>query len=507
MMKKQMKSLRSDVATPVFTARLMMFVFALLAAIMMLLQSLPAQAKGAPDSFADLADKLLPAVVNVSTTQVIEGRKSMPDMPQFPPGSPFEDFFKDFFDQNQQGHNGQRPQKRKATSLGSGFIIDYLNNGDAYVVTNNHVVDGADEVSVILQDDTRMKAEIVGRDTKSDLAVLKVHTDRKLPSVRFGNSSASRVGDWVVAIGNPFGLGGTVTAGIISARGRDINAGPYDDFIQTDASINRGNSGGPMFNMDGDVIGINTAIYSPSGGSVGIGFSIPSNAAKVVIEQLIKHGEVKRGWLGVHIQVVTESIAETLGLKKAEGALVASVVEDGPAAKAGIKARDVILEFDGRNVTEMRKLPRIVAGTPVEKAVDVKVWRDGKIKHLSVMIGRLDDKEVVAAVDKKPQGKAAEHVLAEIGLSVAMPSADVLGRFDLPEGVEGLVITDVDAEGPAYGEGIRAGDLLTELNQAKITSVKDAQRLIKAAKADGKRSVLLLIEGQAGFRFVAVQLK
>jgi len=488
---------------PVGATRFLTFAFALLATALLLFQPISANAKGAPESFADLADKLLPAVVNVSTTQVVEGKSSMPDMPQFPPGSPFEDFFKDFFDKN----GGQHPQKRKATSLGSGFIIDYLKNGDAYVVTNNHVVDGADEVSVILQDDTRLKAEIVGRDAKSDLAVLKVHTDRKLPSVGFGNSSTSRVGDWVVAIGNPFGLGGTVTAGIISARGRDINAGPYDDFIQTDASINRGNSGGPMFNMKGEVIGINTAIFSPSGGSVGIGFAIPSNAAQVVIKQLIQHGQVSRGWLGVHIQVVTESIAETLGLKKAEGALVASVIEDGPAARAGIKPRDVILEFDGKHVNEMRKLPRIVAATPVEKAVSVKVWRDGKVKMLSVMIGRLDEKEVVASAGGKSGPKTAEHVLSELGLTVSLPTPEVLQRFDLAEGVDSLVITDVDADSAAYEEGIRAGDLLTEVNQKKVSSPKDAAELVKAAKKDGKRSVLLLIEGQAGFRFVAVKLR
>jgi len=486
--------------------RMMSLLIAVFAASVFLAQPAPAFAKAAPDSFADLADRLLPAVVNISTTQVIEGRSHAPDMPQFPPGSPFEDFFKDFFDQNQQ--NGQQPKKRKATSLGSGFIIDYRNNGDAFVVTNNHVVEGADEVSVILQDDTRLKAEIVGRDAKSDLAVLKVHTTRKLPSVGFGDSTASRVGDWVVAIGNPFGLGGTVTAGIISARGRDINAGPYDDFIQTDASINRGNSGGPMFNMNGEVIGINTAIFSPSGGSVGIGFAIPSNAAQVVINQLIKHGEVSRGWLGVHIQVVTESIAETLGLKKAEGALVASVIEDGPAAKAGIVPRDVILEFDGRAVTEMRKLPRIVASTPIEKAVKVKVWRDGKMKMLSVKIGRLDDDQLAsAAPTEKPKGKANEHKLAALGITVASATADVVQRFDLPEGVEGLVITDVDPEGPAFEEGIRAGDLVAEVSQEKVKTPKDADRLVKAAKKAGKRSVLLLIEGQSGFRFVAVQLR
>jgi len=498
-MKKQMMILSNTFVSPF--SRPAALVFVLFAVLVTPMHG--AFAKAAPESFADLADKLLPAVVNISTTQVIEGRRTPQEMPQFPPGSPFEDFFKDFFDQNQQG--GQ-PQKRNATSLGSGFIIDRRNNGDAFVVTNNHVVDGADEVSVILQDDTRLKAEVVGRDAKSDLAVLKVHTDLKLPSVPFGNSSASRVGDWVVAIGNPFGLGGTVTAGIISARGRDINAGPYDDFIQTDASINRGNSGGPMFNMAGEVIGINTAIFSPSGGSVGIGFAIPSNAAQVVIDQLIKYGEVTRGWLGVHIQVVTDSIAETLGLDKAEGALVASVIEGGPADKAGIKARDVILEFDGKHVVEMRKLPRIVASTAIEKAVKVKVWRDGKLKTLEVEIGRLEEADEVAAAPEGSVPKAAEFELSAIGLTVASPSDRVLERFDLSGDVEGLVVVDVEPNGPAFQEGIRPGDIITEVSQEKVKSPKDAQRLVEAAKKADKRSVLLLVEGQSGFRFVAVHL-
>ncbi len=481
---------------------------ALAALVLALAMVMPAQhawAKSAPESFADLADKLLPAVVNISTTQTTEGRSHRQEMPQFPPGSPFEDFFKDFFDQQ---NRGDQPQRRRTTSLGSGFVIDYRQNGDAYVVTNNHVVEEADEVSVILQDDTRLQAEIVGRDAKSDLAVLKVHTDRKLPSVRFGDSDASRVGDWVVAIGNPFGLGGTVTAGIISARGRDINAGPYDNFIQTDASINRGNSGGPMFNMDGEVIGVNTAIFSPSGGSVGIGFAIPSNAAQVVVDQLIKFGEVSRGWLGVHIQVVTDSIAETLGLDKAEGALVASVIEGGPADKAGIKARDVILEFDGTRVTEMRKLPRIVANTPVDRKVKVKVWRDGRTQTLNVTIAKLDDDVVASATPQsQDQGKAQERELTALGITVATPTPDVLERFDLPEKAEGLVITDVDPEGPAFEEGIRPGDMVAEISQDKVKTSEDAERLVKAAKKEGKRSVLLLIEGQSGFRFVAVKLR
>lgn len=472
----------------------------------------PVHAKAPPQSFADLAEELLPAVVNISTTQVIESRGGarQPNIPQFPPGSPFENFFKDFFDKNGQGGGkGTKSKKRKATSLGSGFIIDYRTNGDAYVVTNNHVIKDADEVFVLLHDDTRMKATIVGRDTKTDLAVLKVHTDRKLPSVSFGDSKKTRVGDWVLAIGNPFGLGGTVTAGIVSARGRDINAGPYDDFIQTDASINRGNSGGPMFNMDGEVVGINTAIFSPTGGSVGIGFSIPSSTAQPVVRQLIKNGQVQRGWLGVHIQVVTKAIAETLGLKNTEGALVASVISGGPADHSGILARDVILEFDGKRVTQMRKLPRIVAATEVGRTVKVKVWRDGSVATLRVTIEKLDD-EMPIVTSRNTQNKAPSNTpesLSDVGLAVAEITQSVRDRFDLPPSVEGIIVTDVDANGPAFDEGVRPGDVIAEISQEKVSTPSAARSVVKAAVKAGKRSVLLLIEGQSGFRFVAVRLK
>ena len=481
----------------------------LFAGLAFVIQGAPlAHAKAAPESFADLAGKLLPAVVNISTTQVIESRGGRPDMPQFPPGSPFEDFFKDFLDKNTP-KNGAKPKSRKATSLGSGFIIDYRKNGDAYVVTNNHVIKDADEVYVILHDDTRMKAEIVGHDPKTDLAVLKVHTDKKLPSVSFGDSTSARVGDWVLAIGNPFGLGGTVTAGIISARGRDIRAGDYDNFIQTDASINRGNSGGPMFNMDGEVVGINTAIYSPSGGSVGIGFAIPSSTAEDVIRQLIDGGQVQRGWLGVHIQLVTDPLAETLGLAKTEGALVSSVNEGSPAEKAGVKPSDVIMEFDGIRVSKMRSLPRIVAATKVGRTVKVKVWRDGKMKTLKVLIAKLDEKDaVVSDAGQEPSKSDVKIVeLAELGLSLSAITQDMRDQFGLPDDVAGVVIADVDPEGPAHGEGVRPGDVVAEVSQEKVSTPSDAKRLVVAAKKAGKRSVLLLIEGQSGFRFVAIRLK
>lgn len=340
-------------------------------AVLVALLALPSGvwARTAPETFADLAEQLLPSVVNISTTQTVEGNAGI-ELPTLPPGSPFEEFFKEFLDKNQP-----RAQKRKATSLGSGFIVD----DKGHVVTNNHVIQDADEITIILQDETRLPATIVGRDSKTDMAVLKVDPGKaKLPAVKFGDSDAIRVGDWVIAIGNPFGFGGTVTSGIISARGRDINAGPYDDFLQTDAPINRGNSGGPIFDLAGEVIGIATAIFSPSGGSIGIGFAIPANSARPVIQQLIEHGEVKRGWLGVRIQSVNEEIAEALGLKEPVGALVAGVIPGGPAEKAKIKDGDVILEFDGKPITQMRRLPRLVADTEVGKVVPLKVWRDGK---------------------------------------------------------------------------------------------------------------------------------
>lgn len=490
--------------------RLQVWTAAAMTALTILLIASMAHAKAAPESFADLAEKLLPSVVNISTTQIVENG-SRPEMPQLPPGSPFEDFFKEFFDRNgQPGQNGTGRQPRKATSLGSGFIIDAKNNGDSYVVTNNHVIKDADEITVILHDNSRLKAELVGRDAKTDLAVLKVHTKKKLAKVKFGDSSKSRVGDWIVAIGNPFGLGGTVTAGIISARGRDINSGPYDNFIQTDASINRGNSGGPMFNMDGEVIGINTAIYSPSGGSVGIGFAIPSSGASPVITQLIKHGEVKRGWLGVHIQMVTDEIAETLSLKKARGALVASLVKDGPAQKAGIKVGDVILEFDGKPVPQMRKLPRIVAETDVDKPVKVVLWRDGKKLSVKVSVGRLDEtvEELASAGEKGDSG--ADHtdkMVSPLGLTLAELTPSMRQRYKLDDESRGVVVTEVKAGSAAQEKGIRVGDLVVEVSQEEVTTPAQVIERVEAAVKDKRKRVLMLIEGQSGLRFVALGIE
>jgi len=456
-----------------------------------------AQAKSAPESFADLAEELLPSVVNISTTQVIEGRSGM-ELPKLPPGSPFEDFFKEFLDRNQP-----QERSRKATSLGSGFII----RDGSFVVTNNHVIQDADEITVILHDNTRLKAELVGRDPKTDLAVLKIKPKNgKRVGVKFGDSTVSRVGDWIMAIGNPFGLGGTVTAGIISARGRDINSGPYDDFIQTDASINRGNSGGPMFNLKGNVIGINTAIFSPSGGSVGIGFAIPSSVAEPVISQLIKHGEVKRGWLGVHIQAVTEEIAETLGLKEAAGALVANVIPGGPAEKAKVQPGDVILKFNGKKVDKMRSLPRIVADTEVGKAVPVQIWRKNEMVTLQAKIEELDEATEVAAKNAGDKNKSQESSVKKLGLKLSSITAALTKKYSLDKDAKGVVVTKVDADGPAAEKGIRPGDVIVEISQKEAAGPSDVEDKVAEAEKAGRKSVLILLEGQGGLRFVALRI-
>lgn len=465
-----------------------------------------AQARTAPESFADLAAQLLPSVVNISTTQVSKakpparGGSPSPDSPQVPPGSPFEEFFKDFFDRNPQEN---RP--RRNTSLGSGFIID----PSGIVVTNNHVIADADEVTVTLHDDSTLKAEIIGRDAKTDLAVLKVKTEKKLPAVKFGNSDVTRVGDWVLAIGNPFGLGGTVTAGIVSARARDIQSGPYDDFLQTDASINRGNSGGPMFNLAGEVIGINTAIFSPTGGSVGIGFAIPASLARPVVEQLRQYGKTRRGWLGVRIQQVNDEIAESLGLDKARGAMVAAVTANGPAEKAKIEPGDVVLTFDGKDVNEMRRLPRIVAETPIDKKVVATVWRKGKELKLDVVVGELDENETAAlAPDPGAKGgkEGTKTTVDALGLSMAKLNPELREKFDIDTGVEGVVITEVTTDSPAAQKGLRAGDVIVEVAQEQVKDPKDVADRVKKAKDAGRKSVLMLVDRQGDLRFVAIKL-
>lgn len=463
-----------------------------------------------PASFADLAARLSPSVVNVSSTQKFDEEEEgenpfeeMPDMPEFPPGSPFEDFFEEFMGKRGQGLGPALP----AASLGSGFIIDAENG---YIVTNNHVVKDADEVRVTLHDDSTIPAEVVGRDEKIDIAVLKVDTKKPLKAVTFGDSARMRVGDWILAIGNPFGLGGTVTSGIISARQRDINSGPYDDYIQTDASINRGNSGGPMFDLDGNVIGINTAIFSPSGGSVGIGFAIPSNLAKPVIDQLIQYGRTRRGWLGVRIQSVTDEIADSLGLDKARGALIASVTKGGPAAKGDFEPGDIILEFDGKPIDEMRALPRIVAETPIEKEVRVTLWRDGKERTTKVKIGELEKAEedglLTEGSGTTTPDKAKETKIEALGLSFTALTDTLRNGYNVPDDVDGVLITDIDPRGEAAEKGLRPGDVILEINQKKVTAPKDAADIIEKAKKDKKPSILMLLNREGDVRFEALKL-
>jgi serine protease Do len=459
-------------------------------------------ARGAPDSFANLAARLLPSVVNISTTQVqIKDQRGGPQVPRFPEGSPFQDFFKEFFDRQQRD-----TPKRRATSLGSGFIID----ASGYIVTNNHVISEADEITVTLHDDTKLEAKLIGRDPKTDLALLKVKPETKLPAVPFGDSGSARVGDWVVAIGNPFGLGGTVTAGIVSARQRDINSGPYDDFIQTDASINRGNSGGPMFNLAGEVIGINTAIFSPSGGSVGIGFAIPANLARPIIEQLQKYGKARRGWLGVRIQTVTDEIAQSLGLDSATGALVSSLTKGGPAEKYKIKVGDVILKFDGKNVGEMRRLPRIVAETSIGKAVQVDVWRQGKRVRLPVVLGEFpeDDAKLAARTPGAAPEKEPRLELDELGMTLSMLTPHLREQFKLDENADGVVITKIKPAGPAAEKRISAGAIIRKIgpDQEIVKTPDQVKKKVAQARKDKLTTILVLIETGGAQRFVALNI-
>ncbi|MBK0400828.1 DegQ family serine endoprotease [Limibaculum sp. M0105] len=448
----------------------------------------------APETFADLAEKLSPAVVNISTSQTVD----QPDreIPGIPPGTlpeDFRDLFRDFFER------GFPQGPREVQSLGSGFVV----SPEGFVVTNNHVIEDADEITVNFSDGKSLPAELIGNDPKTDIALLKVEPTAPLTFVEFGDSDAIRVGDWVLAIGNPFGLGGSVSAGIVSARNRDINAGPYDDFIQTDAAINRGNSGGPLFNMGGKVIGVNTAIISPTGGSVGIGFSVPSNIVANVVAQLREHGQTRRGWLGVHIQTVSDEIAEALGLESAKGALVSDVAPDGPAAAAGIKAGDVIVNFDGRDVTEMRSLPRMVADTPVGKSVRVVIFRDGKTQTVKVELGLLEEQADAAPGIVEPDEPAPATELAGVGLRLA-PITDVARQqYGLPESVEGVLVAEVARDSEAARKGIAPGDVIIEVQQTPVATPADVADRVEDAKAAGRKSALFLIQTGADMpRFV-----
>jgi serine protease Do len=467
-----------------------------IAGALILFVSAAAWARPAPTSFADLSESLSPSVVNISTTTKIHTRDREP-FPQFPPGSPFEEYFKDFFDRQ------QRQKSRPVTSLGSGFVVD----PKGYVVTNNHVIAEADEITIKFSNGETLDAEIVGRDAKTDLALLKVEPKNPLPAVSFGDSDKARVGDWVLAIGNPFGLGGTVTAGIISARNRNINAGPYDDFIQTDAPINRGNSGGPLFNMSGQVIGVNSAIYSPTGGSVGIGFAIPSALAKQVVAQLREYGETRRGWLGVRIQTVTDEIAESLDLKKTMGALVAGLTPGGPAEEAGIEQGDVILKFDGKDVPDMRALPRIVAETPIGKEVEVEVWRDGKKVDVEVEIARLEEGEQVdASADDDGGGGPAREGVKVAGMTLRTLSASLRERYDVEDDVSGVMVVDVDRDSDAGRKGVRPGDMILTVGSVEAGTAKDAADAVDEARKSGKNVVLLYLYRSGDRRYVAVRI-
>ena len=468
----------------------------------------PMTAQG-PASVADLAEGLLGAVVNISTSQTVKGSEApnAVPMPQLPEGSPFQDFFDEFF-KNRQGQ-GENNGGQKVQSLGSGFVVDAA---EGIVVTNNHVIADADEIEVNFSDGSKLKATLVGTDTKTDIAVLKVDPKaKKLTAVKFGDSSRLRIGDWVMAIGNPFGLGGTVTVGIVSARNRDINAGPYDDFIQTDAAINRGNSGGPLFNMVGEVVGINTAIISPSGGSIGIGFSIPSELAAGVVDQLRQFGETRRGWLGVRIQPVTPEIAESLGMASAKGALVAGIIKGGPVDNGTIQPGDVIIKFDGRDVNEMRDLPRVVAESPVGKAVDVLIVRKGVEQTVKVTLGRLEDGEKLAAGDDsttpKDEGSAPVTTATVLGMTIGELDEAARTKFGIAADVSGVVVTEVAPNSAAAERGILAGEVITEIAQESVSSPKDVMDRIGALKEQGRKNALLMLASKTGeLRFVTVRM-
>jgi len=468
------------------------------------------EARG-PQSVSPIAKVLIPAVVNISTSQLSKGPKGIP-LPDVPDGAPFEKFFDDFFDQEGDGPG----VGRKVSSLGSGFVID---GKEGLIVTNNHVITDADEIYANLSDGSKLKVEkVIGRDPKTDLALLKVTPNMPLAEARFGSSEVMEVGDWVMAIGNPFGLGGSVTVGIISAKERDINSGPYDDYLQTDAAINKGNSGGPLFNMDGDVIGVNTAIISPTGGSIGIGFAVPSDTAINVIAQLREFGEARRGWLGVRIQSISEDIAGTLGVAESKGALVASVEPDSPAAKGGIESGDVILKFGGKEVATMRGLPRLVAGAPIGKKVPVEILRKGKPLTVEVEVGLLketpaNDNEDDAGGDgndknkDKDKDKESGSPGGIGGLTVSALSDALRAKYEIDEKAEGVVVTEVEAGSIADKKGLKKGDLIVEVSHVKVASVEAMTEAVGKARKSGRNRVLLRVEsGKGAMRFVDVPL-
>ncbi len=460
---------------------------AALAVVVLLPNVAAVQARG-PEAIADTAERVMDAVVNIKANQR-QAQRSVP-MPQMPPGSPFEDLFNDFFNRRGPGGPGAPgPQpNQRASSLGSGFVID----AGGTVVTNNHVIAEANEITVVFNDGTELKAEVVGKDAKTDIAVLKVKSDKPLKFVKFGDSEKLRIGEWVIAIGNPFGFGGSVSAGIVSAKQRNIRSGPYDSFIQTDAAINKGNSGGPLFNLEGDVVGINTAIISPSGGSIGIGFSVPASIAVPVIDQLKEFGETRRGWLGVAIQDVDDDTADALKLGRARGAMVINVDDKGPAKSAGLEREDVIIRFDGKDIRRSNDLPRIVAQTPIGKEVDVTVWRGGKEVAKRVTLGRLDETPQKASVQtREPQNNTSSAPV--LGLDVTPVTADLRRRYNIKDGVDGVVVTRVDPNSVAAERRISVGDVIVEVQREAVRSAADIRKRLDTLKAQGQRRALFYV--------------
>ena len=484
-MRPQAPAMIRESATP-----LRLFWLSALSMVLILSQSLMSFARGAPDSFADLAETISPSVVNITTSTLVAGRAGPQGI--VPDGSPFEEFFREF--QDRQG-DGQRP--RRSSALGSGFVI----SEDGYIVTNNHVIEEADEILIEFFEGMELPAKVIGTDPNTDIALLKVETDQPLKFVNFGDSDTARVGDWVMAMGNPLGQGFSVSAGIVSARNRALS-GTYDDYIQTDAAINRGNSGGPLFNMNGEVIGVNTAILSPNGGSIGIGFSMASNVVTRVVDQLQEFGETRRGWLGVRIQDVTADVADALGLATAEGALISDVPE-GPAKEAGLLAGDVIISFDGQSVADTRGLVRTVGNSPVGKSVRVVVNRNGETQTFKVVLGRREEAQsaVPAVQPVEPQAPEPQQVL---GMTLSEVTEAIREELGLPGNAEGLVVVDIDQTTQAYQKGVRAGDLITEAGQQVVMTVDDLEGRIAEAKEAGRKSILLLVRRGGDPRFVAL---
>ncbi len=476
-------------------SRLRALMFGALALAFVVAQALSASAR--PESLAPLAEQISPSVVNITTSTVVEGRTGPRGI--VPEGSPFEDFFREFQDRNNDDGQGNRP--RRSAALGSGFVI----SEDGYVVTNNHVIEGADEILIEFFDGKELKATVIGTDPNTDIALLKVEAESALPFVPFGDSDTARVGDWVIAMGNPLGQGFSVSAGIVSARNRALS-GTYDDYIQTDAAINRGNSGGPLFNMDGEVIGVNTAILSPNGGSIGIGFSMAANVVNNVVEQLQEFGETRRGWLGVRIQDVTDDIAEAMGLDKAAGALVTSVPE-GPAKEAGMEDGDVIISFAGVDVEDTRGLVRQVGNSPVGETVRVVVYRDGETVTLRVTLGRREEAQgAVPAVATQPDETDEPETKDVLGLTLSTLTNELREQLGVDADQDGLAVTDVDETSEAFEKGLRAGDVITEAGQQKVTSIEDFETRLQDVKDAGRKSLLLLVRRAGDPRFVALSL-